>query len=264
MTKFASGYLFAIIVLLCGARPALNAEIREFTTGETESIGYALFDQYMALKTARKVLSDWPQWPASIPAESVTLWDFETSGDEIAVVFVPVRDGKGGRPVRVYTEDRKTWSLQTWPAGSPFTPSTSLRAKALVMGNFEPMCDAGYDFFTTADPDGQGYLVHALVRQKSPTDVPIGGNVRHSVDALAEKIERTDALSSSCLLLSTQPNDDGGSLAALVTSHHVSQKSVEVHVYLNLVHRIPLYVGTMEKRVWQVSRGKLKDVTDEE
>jgi hypothetical protein len=41
------------------------------------------------------------------------------------------------------------------------------------------------------------------------------------------------------------------------TTHLVSNTPIETHMFLNLLHRTPIFVGTPDRNLWVVSDGRM-------
>lgn len=48
----------------------------------------------------------------------------------------------------------------------------------------------------------------------------------------------------------------------LTMSHIVSDTPVEAHVYVSLLHKIPLCVTTSDSRIWRVGDGKITQMNE--
>jgi len=95
------------------------------------------------------------------------------------------------------------------------------------------------------DPNTKGYLVYALATSDNSTDVLFGGHFRVTISANGEKVQKVDALSlGSNVVKKTDPSRRGGTASALWLIWLVSKKPLETHVYLNLLHGLPVYAGS--------------------
>lgn len=120
-----------------------------------------------------------------------------------------------------------------------------------------------YNFEVLDAPDGKGFLVYGLASTKDPDEVVVGGHYRVTVSADGQ-VQQVDALSRSFLVLHRQSPDvpKGSGVVGLSMSHIVSNTPVETHVYVSLLHKIPLYVATSDNVVWRVSDGEITKMDD--
>jgi hypothetical protein len=105
------------------------------------------------------------------------------------------------------------------------------------------------------DPDGNGFLVYALGAPRTGNGVVLAGHFRVTVSADGEKAERVDALSRTKNVV---PWHAGAQ--ALWIIQLVSEKPVETFIYLSNLHHSPIYVGTPDRTIWEVDRGKMRIV----
>ncbi len=110
-------------------------------------------------------------------------------------------------------------------------------------------------------PDGQGFLVYALASTVNPNEVMVGGHYRFTVSADG-KVQQVDALSRSALVLQKKSSDvpKDATVEGYAVSHVVSNTPVETHVYISLLHKMPLYVSTPDHTIWKVSDGEISKV----
>lgn len=136
---------------------------------------------------------------------------------------------------------------------------TQYNARQLALQNIDEPCSDRYNPVVLKEPNSQNYLVYALAATTKPNIVPVGGHYRFTIDPSGRRILQKDKLSRSCLVFSKTPGDlpPGATLSGYAMSHIVSNTPVETHVFLNLLHRIELSVGTIDGVVWQVSGGKI-------
>ena len=129
------------------------------------------------------------------------------------------------------------------------------QAAIAAIKNFAP--GRNYNFEVLDDPEIEGgYIVYGLASSKDADEVVIGGHYRVSVAEDGKTVKQVDALSRSFLVLSKRGAESKDlKPVALYMSHIVSDTPVETHVYLSILHRMPLYVGTSEHTAWKVQDG---------
>lgn len=115
-----------------------------------------------------------------------------------------------------------------------------------------------YNFEVLDAPDGKGFLVYGLASTTDPDKVVVGGHYRVSVSAEG-KVQQVDALSRSFLVVPRQSPEipKGAEVVGLSVSHIVSSTPVETHVYVSLLHQMVISVITPDKKMWNVSEGKI-------
>ena len=113
-----------------------------------------------------------------------------------------------------------------------------------------------YNFEVLDDPENKGgYIVYGLACSSDPDEVVVGGHYRVTVSELG-KVKRVDALSKSFLVLNKRAHDPKAPAPdGLFMSHSLSATPVETHVYLSILHQLPLFVSTSEHEVWKVAEG---------
>ncbi len=117
--------------------------------------------------------------------------------------------------------------------------------------------DRPHNFEVLDDPDGDGFLVYSLAASSDPNEVVVGGHTRVSISRDGKVAERVDALSRSLLILDKRKAPAGGEVEGFVVTHIVSGTPIETHVFLSLMHMIPLHVVTGEKSFWKVDNGRI-------
>ena len=94
--------------------------------------------------------------------------------------------------------------------------------------------------------------VYLLSAQTENGKYPFGGHFRVDVDA-AGKIVGDRAFTRSCLTMDpAAQGSPSGQPAALFLTHLLDPTPTEIHVYMSLVARLPVFVGTPDARVWKV------------
>lgn len=136
------------------------------------------------------------------------------------------------------------------------------RARSLALESITRPASRRYNCVILSDPEGDGFLVYALAATTEANAVMVGGHYRFSISRDGQRLERSDELFKSFMVLSTKPKDmpTGASIAALTMTTLVSDMPLETHVYLSLLHRMPFYVGTPDEHVWKVENGKMEVV----
>ena len=74
------------------------------------------------------------------------------------------------------------------------------------------------------------------------------------------EIERIDRLFKSCMVLDRRDALKEGVPAFMVGSHVVSNTPVETHVFVSLLHNLPLFIVTMDGEKWKIDKGKILNI----
>jgi hypothetical protein len=117
-----------------------------------------------------------------------------------------------------------------------------------------------YDYVVLSDPDGKRFLVYALGKPPKADEVVLGGHLRVTVSPDGRKVERIDPLSQTLLIDSPRNSGmrAGYHLVALYFNQILSNKPVETLIYTaNLVGK-NIYVGTPDRKMWLVAKGRMK------
>jgi hypothetical protein len=131
-------------------------------------------------------------------------------------------------------------------------------ARQSAIAKLPGVCRQGYNSVVLKDVEGDGWLVWLLAPSPAKDVIPFGGHYRFSVSADGQTVNRVDALSASCLTMSAKPElPPGATSPMLYVTHIVSPTPVETHVFLGLLYRMPIVVGTGKDTVWVVENGKV-------
>jgi hypothetical protein len=148
--------------------------------------------------------------------------------------------------------------------GSPLPDSIAKRyaarqAAIAAMPKFAP--GRNYNFEVLDDPEIKGgFIVYGLASSNDPDEVVVGGHYRVTV-AEDGKVKRVDALSRTFLALNKRENvSKDAAPVSLIMSHIVSETPIETHVYLSILHSVPLFVSTSEHDFWKVQEGVITKI----
>ena len=98
------------------------------------------------------------------------------------------------------------------------------------------------------------WLVYLLAATPEPGVVMLGGHHRFAISSDGTEVLEHLPLTKSCI--KSEPRRDG-EVAALMVTHIVTNEPIESHVYLSLLHELPLYVGT-DGAIWAVEQGRIR------
>lgn len=104
---------------------------------------------------------------------------------------------------------------------------------------------------------GEPTLVYVLTPQRVKDAIPFGGHFLVPVDASgrAGPIRR---FTNTCIEVSTTGAGKGEDLVSLVVSHLLDRVPTEIHVFSSLAARLPVAVGTSDRRVWWVDGASIE------
>lgn len=164
-----------------------------------------------------------------------------------------------------FSEKQKT--VLEIPAASALTERQRalFAARTLAVKNINRPCSRSYNIVMLPDPEKDGFLVYALAASTTPGDVVFGGHYRFTIGKDGQCIEQADALSKSCHTQNKAPKDmpKGAQVAALSVSTLIDEKPQETHVYLSLLHKLPIYVVTPKAAMWEVSGNTMRRINPE-
>ena len=253
------------LLLLLFIAAIANAEdkIREFPIPTIVALGKELYQRDMMAATATDALFEAHPKAQQMPIRG---WVTEINKEGRRVYFIQEQDSKLSLAFTV------TFQMQGAPkvddtqgAALPDSVAKRFTARRTATAAIPKFMTASYNFEVLDAPDGKGFLVYALASTKDPDEVVVGGHYRVTVSADGTKAEQVDALSRSFLVLRRNAPDapKDSKVAGLTMSHIVSNTPVETHVYLSLIHKIPLGVATSEHDVWMVNNGEISKMNED-
>jgi hypothetical protein len=247
----------ALFLIICGC---LHAEIRKFDKSTLEKLGVAIYQQDIRAATATDLL-----FAKKIDPEKEGLRGWIVDGDDQKMLVRFVRE-KQDQFEAFYdvTFDGKKKPAIAVPKDPQLSDSqlAQFKARSLALKSITRPASQRYNFVILRDPESDGFLVYALAATTEANAVMVGGHYRFTISRDGERLERSDELFRSFMVLSTKPKDlpPGASLTALTMTTLVSDMPLETHVYLSLLHRMAFYVGTPDQHVWKVENGKMEVV----
>jgi hypothetical protein len=252
--------VLAASLALALVHPALAADkpppIRAFDIPTIERLGGAIYRQDRAAWLATDALM------AKVPdlkGAGLRGWIVEGQGDAEKVRFL--RDtGSGLEAGYDILVTGKGAQAVVEPADRSLTAEerAAFAARQTAMKNLPGACRPGYNSVVIRDVEGDGWLVWLLAPSPARDAIPFGGHYRFSISADGQTVNRIDALSASCLTMDAKPKlPPGAKPAGLYVTHIVSPTPVETHVFLGLMYRTPIIVGTGKDVMWIVENGKI-------
>lgn len=251
-----------LAVLLIATARSEDARIRPFDLETLQKLGTELYTRdQLASRATDLMIEAYPDcrqmsirgWVSEIQEAGSTVYFIRERNDITSLaytVFFP----KAGKPK---VKDQ---------VGEAVPPAVRARflarrtAFAAVPGFYTPKTNGE----VVDDPDGKGLIVYVLASTDEPGQVVVGGHYRVMVSADGRTAKQVDALSRSLLIVPLHPSDlpKDSTPASVVVSHIVSDTPVETHVFVSLLHGIPIYVATAKDVVWRVDKGTITKVQD--
>ncbi|MFT4254925.1 MAG: hypothetical protein QM608_20880 [Caulobacter sp.] len=230
--------------------------IRAFDLPQIEAFGAAIYRQDIAAWLATDALvakvpdlqgAGVKGWLVEDDGKAATVRFLRDVGTGLEIGYDIVVDGKGAGPV-------------TEPAVRKLTDDERLMfsARQAAIAAKPSSCRPGYNTAIVRDPQGDGFIVWLLAPSPAAGAIPFGGHYRVTVAGDGRTVTRVDALSASCLLLDRDAKDAKGDPVMMYATHIVSPTPVESHVFLSLLYKLPLAIGTGPDEIWLVDQGRVQ------
>lgn len=221
-----------------------------------ETLGRALFAHDVATAHATDELAVRKILPKDRSIRGwVTEW-VEAPRDAIVVSFVSARGRQLEIRYRVVVPAGNV--LPEFRANKPAAALTEFesrqyRARQTAIEHLKERCSDSYN--TVVLPQDRAgnriWLVYLLAATTDVNAVLVGGHQRFEISADGTTVEAQRAFAKTCLVLSKQTPQ--GRPASLMMTHLLDPTPTEIHVYLNRVHGLPLYLSTVTNgRLWRV------------
>jgi hypothetical protein len=259
IASLAGAYL--IMTSVCFGQ-APSAPIRTFDIATTERLGRAIFEQDGLAAQATDVLF---AQHLDLAKEGLHGWiiDFSTSPNRVDFV----RDHEGTLEAAyeiAFSMDSKP-RFSALPAHALAADELAqFNARNLVLRNIEKPCSRSYNTVVLKEPNSDRWLVWALAATNKPNVILFGGHYRFTISRDGTSIVSRDALSRSCLEVDAKPKQQANEQpVGLYVTNPVSEMPLETHVYLSLLFRTPIFVGTSDRAVWSVDHGHMTRVNAE-
>ncbi len=238
-------------------RPAL---VQTFSIAETGRLGQAIWRQDGAVARATDALL--AQSGGKAP-EGLIGWIVTPEGDAQRVRFL-AGEPDTPRAFKDVVVDAQFKAGVVIDAENPeLTPEelAQFAARNSAAQAIGPLrCAARYNAVVLKDTDGEGWLVWLLASTTQANIVPMGGHYRFHVSADGKTVEKREQLSGGCLDMDRRQAQQGGQTVGLVTNIVVAPQPLEVHVFLSLLNRLPIYAMAGDK-LWAVEGARIRDAT---
>ncbi|MBB5727549.1 hypothetical protein FHS99_000005 [Sphingomonas prati] len=166
----------------------------------------------------------------------------------------------GSKPYAVFTADtngRSVDNKRVWTAGEARDLTPELAAQIRVREQMTRLtlrsCTPGPLNSVILPPETSGgpYIGYLLSGATDPAGYPAGGHYRIEVSQAGEVVAQRP-FTKSCIALGGR-GPDGARPAALVVSHILDPVPTEIHVFVSLATKLPLYVVTGPDATWKVT-----------
>ena len=235
------------------------AKVEVWSLQQTGDIGSAIFIQDRAAWRATDVLL------AQLEGQTdhgLIGWIVVDQGDAQLVRFLrgdPTAP-LPGYDILVDKNGRAGPAVQSKDAALPDDQIARYLARNLAIANIGDLhCSDSYNPVVLDDPDSDGWLVWLLAAIKDADIVPMGGHYRFHVSADGRTLEKREQLSGGCLNMDRRQAGQDGQPAALFTTVLVAPQPLEVHVFLSLLNRLPIVIGTGDK-IWAVEGARIEEI----
>lgn len=251
------------MLLACLVAPVCAAPLeRHFDGASTARLGRAMYEQDRRAAIAADLVRD------NFDPDEERLVGFITTGAAPTLRVRFVRAGANGYEAAIDAVFDGLLLPALERAPSPTLSAdemAQITARLQVARDAATRCDGRYNTVALDDPDGDGMLVYAIAASSAPDTMMVGGHVRYSISVDGERIEHTEALSTSCAAapladLALAASTDGVQGLALRTM--LAAAPLETHVFLSLMHDTPLFIVGNDLRMWRVDGDQMKVVRE--
>jgi hypothetical protein len=243
-----TGLIVLLAALALPGRAQEPPPIRSFDVPTLEALGRAIYEQDILAAAATDTLF---AAGSQLDKDGIRGWIVQPRGTGYSVRFVRISRTQPDAFEVAYdiTSAVSVPSNRTLAADE----LAQFKARRLAAENVERPCSNRYNTVALREPGSDRWLVWALAATTQPGALVIGGHYRFTISADGAAIANRDALSRSCFTVPPPPPD---AVSAYMT-HLVSDTPVETHVYMNLLHKTPLYISVPDRSVWIVDQGRM-------
>ncbi|HEY5960335.1 MAG TPA: hypothetical protein VIV60_27465 [Polyangiaceae bacterium] len=105
----------------------------------------------------------------------------------------------------------------------------------------------------------QGWLVYLLAATTEPGAIVSGGHHRFVISSDGGTIIDHFQFTKACLTMPAPKVKKGERVSGTMVTHLTSETPTEMHVFLSLLHHLPIYVGVVEPRaLWAVNGSRVE------
>jgi hypothetical protein len=198
-------------------------------------------------------------------------WLTLRSGDTWTVPFLTDDDGAVGVLYRVQFRGSIDSSPEVQVLDSPEpVDDTVIRmfsARETAKKQAVQFCSKTYNTVVLpATEFGQdGWLVYLLAATTDPEVMVSGGHHRFVISPDGRTVIERFQFTKACLTMPVPRVGAGEKVAGAMVTHLTSQTPTEAHVFLSLLHHVPIYVGVVEPRaLWEVKGSRIELIATKE
>ena len=239
--------------------PQATPSVVEREVALAESLGARLFTHALFTRKAQDALRQARLIAADAPAPDAVVVERGEGG----VVHFIAMDGASPRTLyRVAIADGAgdELHLETAPPPTPDDQvAAAFHARKTVLRDWTATLPNEYRSYVISAPgDRPGWLVYLVAQPRKPNEMMVGGHQRFRVTSDGLTIQERFAFSKTDLSLPLGPAEvpAGGVVVGLWMTHLTTDAPTEMHVFLSLLHRLPLQVGT-RLGIWEVNVGEI-------
>ncbi|MBN2693064.1 hypothetical protein JXR93_00250 [bacterium] len=235
-----------------------NDSIREFDIKTIEKLGKQIYQQDIYAAKATDILLEKKGGIEALQKEKILGWIVIENKTGAIVKFIKEIKGKYIPVYDIKFTSTKNGILTNAKGKLTKKELAQFKARQTALQSITEFCSPNYNTVVLPNINGKGFLVYALAATTKPNVAVIGGHYRVIVSSDGSKVEKIDKLSKACLVAPTK--DNSNNVAGLVLTHLVSKTPIETHVFLNLLHKQTVYVGTIDKKIWKIDEGKIQQI----
>lgn len=258
MPRLVFCFAIVVVIFLSSAGPATtqpHQPIRAFDQATIEALGVAIYQQDRRAAVATDALLARTD---ETSRQTIRGWIFRSERPDATIRFVRER---GGLIEAAFDIDDRDGA---WAVTVPIDRALSafemaqFKARGLASRNLGRPCSEGYNTVILREPGSDRWLVWLLAATTKPNLVFVGGHVRFTISSDGETIVSRDPLSMTCFALDRNQVPAGARAEAMYMTHLVSDTPVETHVFVSLLHRLTLLIGTPDRMMWEVKEGHMR------
>ncbi len=262
MIRRTFAWLFAVSFLWTASAVAQErpAQVQAFSISETGRLGTAIWRQDVAAARATDALL---AASGGQPPQGLIGWIVIPEGDGQRVRFLSgeISAPQAFKDVVIDSQLKAGAVIDVAEPALSADEIAQFAARNTAAQAIGPLrCAARYNAVMLKDPEGSGWLVWLLASTTQANVVPMGGHYRFHISADGQTVEKREQLSGGCLDMDRSQAQRGGQTVGLVTNIVVAPQPLEVHVYLSLLNRLPIYAMAGDK-IWEVQGARIREVT---
>lgn len=195
-------------------------------------------------------------------ADGIAAWTVDDSAESTVVGFVGYPKGAPEIIVEARFDDLLVPVLHAGPRALTASERAQLQARDTVREGISAPCAPRYDSVALPHPQSDDLLLYALPVASTPDEVLLGGHHRFHLDPTGTRLLEADALSTACTRTTVKALAETNLDSGVAVRNLLDDTPNEIHVYLSLRYRVPLYIVTRDLRLWKVAEGRMQVVRE--